>query len=283
MVTYECCANVSIENIYEAFKIGFSDYIIKNQISIEAFKKRFFEPDESELQKSFIAMDGDKPIGLILSGVKTFDGKDNVKSGILSISPRYRNSGVSDELFYLHKNVAIKNSFQQIFLEIVYQTDRAIRFHTKLGYKKKQEMLYYTNKDIGFLKNKEISHEISQITFTDFKSLKKKLENIHMNWQNDFEYMEKLKNNVQYFGIYKKSDIKAALAIGKSGKIYSIWVDKSHRNKNMATDLLAKAIDELKIKSLYVNFSSNIEIESFLKSLNFKKDDLCQYEKYLVL
>ena len=283
MVVYECCKNTSMKQIYEAFKIGFSDYIIKSEISLEDFEERFFGPEGNELEKSFIAMDGEKPVGLILSGIKKFDGKETIRCGTLCIDPKYRGGGVSDELFYLHKSVAIKNNCEQLFLEVISQNDRAMRFYTKLGYNKKYDLFYYKNREIDFLKEKEIAHRISEIDFIEFSSLKKKLENIHINWQNDFDYMEKLKNTVKYFAIYKKSDIKAALAIGKTGKIYSMWVDKAYRKRSMATDLLVNAIQDLKLNSLYISFPNNIEIEDFLNRLNFKKEDLSQYEMYLVL
>lgn len=41
MIQYKKCSELSIDLVYEAFKDGFSDYIIKMEVSKEEFIKRF--------------------------------------------------------------------------------------------------------------------------------------------------------------------------------------------------------------------------------------------------
>lgn len=41
MIQYKKCSEVSIDLVYKAFKDGFSDYIIKLEVSKEDFIKRF--------------------------------------------------------------------------------------------------------------------------------------------------------------------------------------------------------------------------------------------------
>ena len=43
MIQYKTCSEVNIDLVYEAFQDGFSDYIIKMEVSKEDFIKRFLE------------------------------------------------------------------------------------------------------------------------------------------------------------------------------------------------------------------------------------------------
>lgn len=43
MIQYKRCSEVSIDLVYEAFKNGFSDYIIKMEVSKEDFIKDFLD------------------------------------------------------------------------------------------------------------------------------------------------------------------------------------------------------------------------------------------------
>lgn len=95
MIRYEKCSNVDLRQVYEAFQLGFSDYIIKLQVSWERFCNHFFELEGNNLEYSYIAFDGDKPIGVILGGLKNFEGVRTLRCGALCVAPEYRGSGVS--------------------------------------------------------------------------------------------------------------------------------------------------------------------------------------------
>ena len=56
MVIYDYCNNVDFEKVYEAFKVGFSDYMIKTEISKNDFLDYFFGPEGNKLETSFIAL-----------------------------------------------------------------------------------------------------------------------------------------------------------------------------------------------------------------------------------
>ena len=46
MIQYKRCSEINIDLVYEAFRDGFSDYIIKMEVSKEDFIKRFLELKE---------------------------------------------------------------------------------------------------------------------------------------------------------------------------------------------------------------------------------------------
>lgn len=142
MIQYKRCSEVSIDLVYEAFKDGFSDYIIKMEVSIEDFIKRFFGPEGNSLKHSFLALDGNKSVGVILGGIKDYEKIKTMRCGTLAVHPNYRGIGVSQKLFELHKEEALQNECKQLFLEVIVGNDRAIHFYTKLGYEKVYDLSY---------------------------------------------------------------------------------------------------------------------------------------------
>lgn len=54
MIQYKRCSDVNIDLVYEAFKVGFSDYIIKMEVSKGDFIQRFLGPEGNLLEHSFL-------------------------------------------------------------------------------------------------------------------------------------------------------------------------------------------------------------------------------------
>lgn len=283
MITYDYCNNVEFEKVYNAFRIGFADYIIKIDISEEGFMERFFGPEGNQLEHSFIALDNGSPVGLILGGIKDYEGTKTIRCGALCIHPDYRGKKISRDLFKLHKRVALENQCKQMFLEVIVGNDRAIKFYNKLGYEKVYDIKYYSLREIDNIQ-KEVDKpiEIEKITFDTVLNLSQSLKDIHINWQNDFDYMRKLQELVHY-GVYKESKLIGAMTISTNGKILFIWVNPVQRQKGIARNLILNAVNDLNLKGLNISFPNNAKIEGFIKKINFQKDNISQYEMYLTI
>lgn len=128
MITYHNCSEVDISLAYRAFTVGFSDYIVKMDHSQDLFISRFFGAEGNQLEYSYIAMDEDKPIGLILGGLKRYEGVLTMRCGTLAVHPDYRGTGVSSKLFELHKANALACECKQLFLEVLWETTGQFNF-----------------------------------------------------------------------------------------------------------------------------------------------------------
>ncbi|MFJ8455780.1 GNAT family N-acetyltransferase [Bacillus paramycoides] len=282
MIQYKRCSEVSIDLVYEAFKDGFSDYIIKMDVSKEDFIKRFFRPEGNSLEHSFLALDDDKSVGVILGGIKIYESIKTMRCGTLAVHPNYRGVGISQKLFELHKEEAIQNECKQLFLEVIVGNDRAINFYNKLGYEKVYDLSYYSLNDFTIITNKDFKNiEIKQLKFQKFKVEIQKWLNFHINWQNDIDYIEKTNNT--YYSAYVDNDLKGTVCINEQGKISFIFVAKEYRNIGIATRLLQVAREELKLSSLSIGFPNNSLLEGYLKKCGFEKNSLAQYEMYHLL
>jgi len=283
MVTYKSCTEVEFEKVYEAFVIGFSDYMIKFDMSKEVFLNHFFGPEGNKLEYSFIALDDEKAVGLILGGIKEYEGIKTMRCGTLCVHPEYRGKGISNKLFELHKDIAIDNKCKQMFLEVIKGNDRAIKFYEKYGYDKIYDLKYYYTKDTEVIKRKrDNTIDIKEVDYEDIVDLSHMADNIHMNWQNDFDYIKALKNVIHY-GVYENSELIGAISISPGGKIFYIYTKDEYRNRGIAQSLITKAVNNLNLEELYISFPSDINIEGFLKHVKFEKDEISQYEMYLTL
>lgn len=282
MIQYKRCSEVNIDLVYEAFKDGFSDYIIKMEVSKEDFIKRFFGAEGNSLEHSFLSLDGDKPVGVILGGIKVYESIKTMRCGTLAIHLNYRGIGVSQKLFELHKEEAIQNECKQLFLEVIVGNDRAIRFYNKLGYEKVYDLSYYNLKDMTKIINKDCKGiEVKQLKFPTFKVEIQKWLHFHINWQNDMDYIEKTNNT--FHGAYVNNDLKGAICMNEQGKISFLFVDKDYRNRSIGSKLLQVARDELNLESLSIGFPNNNLLEGFLKKTGFEKNPLAQYEMYVLI
>lgn len=280
-ISYQRCSEVKDDFIYKAFQDGFSDYLIKFEFAKEDFIHRFFGPEGNEKEISFIAFYEGKPVGLILGGIKNYESIKTMRCGALAINPGFRGTGISQKLFEIHKEEAVKQGCKQLFLEVIVGNDRAINFYKSLGYEKIYDIVYYTNSDLAQLKNasRNVENEINEIDFSAFKKCIQRWT-YHINWQNDIDFLAKSSNNT-YYAAYQNSDLIGCLSINQNGNISFLMVDKQERGKGLGTLLLQTACNNLHLSKMSTGFPNNSLLEGFFKKQGFKKGQLAQYEMYL--
>lgn len=282
-VQYKRCSDVDMSTVFKAFTIGFSDYIIRLEMDEDFFTKRFFEAEGNSRETSFIAFSGYTPVGFIMGGIKDYEGIKTMRCGTLCIHPDFRGLGVSQELFKLHREEAIKKGCKQLFLEVILGNDRAINFYKKLGYEKIYKLKYFSLKDISKLERYNVNDaSIKEVGLEELKTLRSSLLDVHINWQNDIECIEKYLGQ-HIFIADIKDDIAGALCISNTGKINFLWIPMEYRNKSIATALIKNAVKNLNLSKISISFPSSASLEGYLKHMEFEKDSLEQYEMYLTL
>jgi ribosomal protein S18 acetylase RimI-like enzyme len=275
---YQKCSEVEDRFIYQAFQIGFSDYIIKMEMSFEDFMKRFFGPEGNSKEHSFIAFDQEEPVGVILGGMKNYETVKTMRCGTLAVHPDYRGKGISQRLFELHKEEAIHHCCKQLFLEVIVGNDRAIHFYQKRGYEKIYDIVYFSNEDLSQIKRTNTEIEVTRTEFQSFRRAAEKWT-YHINWQNDLDYLEKVDRNIYYHALVE-GKVAGCMAINPSGNISFLMVDPAQRGKGIGSQLLQTAIQELNLSRMSTGFPNNSLLEGFFKKQGFKKGTLTQYEMY---
>jgi len=282
IVVFKNCNDVDFEMVYQCFNEGFSDYIVKFDLPLEAFRKRFFGPEGNELKHSFIAIENNRPVGLVLGGIKDYQGIKTMRCGAFCIVPDYRGTGIADELFYLHKERAISEGCSQMMLENIIGNDRALNFYKKHGYEKIYELQYFQLSDLSKLKNFNNEYDIKPVEFSQLEDVRERMGDVYINWQNDFPYIEKSEGQHNY-GAFMDNKMVGILSINEYGRINLIWVDKKYRGQKIGSTLLSNAIEMLNLTKLGTSFPNNHTLYGFYKKLGFEKEKIAQYEMYMTL
>lgn len=282
---YIRCSEVNGSFIHQAFLYGYSDYAIPMNIPVGQFFERFFGQEGNTLENSFIAFDNDEPVGLVLGGVRTYDGYKNLRCGTLCVKPEYRGLGVSQELFRLFVDNGIMQQCERLSLEVLSDNNRAIRFYEKQGYKKYNKLFYFT-KALGEnrIKTNTINRKINikEVDLSVAAEVRKSILTTHINWQNEVKYFMK-DHTAHCFVAYIEKWIVGTLVITNSGKIYFIYIDEGERQKAIASSLLSHSINQLDLQKLKISMPDNIDIADFLIKIGFKKDLVEQYEMYKLI
>lgn len=286
MISYKSCQYISMQEIFQAFDRGFSDYIIDIKMDIKSFEERFFGPEGNSLEDSFISFDGKRPIGIILGGIRMFDGQKTMRCGTLCIDPEYRRKGMSLELFKLHTQRAVEENCGQLFLEVIKGNDRAVNFYKSRGYEVIYDLKYFSkNIEIENLETNNLEFKDLDFKDLDFEHLMKfreSLYDIHINWQSEPEYFSKTSYG-KIIGAFENNKLIGIIAQNLQGKVYFIWVFPKYRNKGIGRMLLYKISNEQNINKIQISTPNNNYLEGFLKKMGFVKEKIEQFEMYLPL
>lgn len=275
MINYKCCADVDKTLVFQAFCDGFSDYIIKFDTTESLFFERFFGAEGNTLEYSFIAMEEGRGVGLVLGGIREFDGLKTMRCGTMCVSPLYRKKGIATELLKLHKNKAIEENCKQLFLEVIVGNDKAINFYESNGYFKVYDIAYYSAEKFHCFENATTDF-IEEISIEELRDFRNTFSELHINWQNEIDYIAQTQAKI--FGFKENDKLVGAISIN-SGAIQFLQVQKGYRNRGIAKSLLKKCV-EMSIPKIRISFSNNSNLELYLRKMNFKKESITQYEMY---
>jgi len=283
-VHYARCSEVEVETVYKGFKAGFADYVINIEMPYETFTQRFFGPEGNSMDHSFIALNEDQPIGVVLGGIREMDDRQTMRCGAMCVVPDYRMRGVSVELFRLHQEDARNSGCRQMCLEVIASNTPAVKFYKRIGYRKIYDLLYYFTEDIDTLKqkNRGRNYSIDEITISDIRMIRAAINGLHINWQNEIDYFAQLQDQYTY-GIRSSGSIVAALCINKSGAFHFLNVNPNYRENGMATALLLHSVQQLGLQKIKTSTSNNAAYQLFLAHNGFTLDKITQYEMYLAL
>lgn len=281
------CKWVDIKEIVDIFNRGFSDYMIQHTWSIEAFEERFLGPEGNRLEHSFIAFLDGKAVGLMLGGIRQYDGMKTMRCGGMCMDPKHRGSGIAQALFERHKRYAIEMACGQLFLEVIKGNDRAVKFYQNCGYDAVYNILYYSQETkvlISKIAEAPIPQgvEFAKGNIENLKNFRKNLEDCHMNWQCEPESF-----NHQNGGSVMMANLQgkpvAIAGMNPSGKVYFLWVSPEHRRKGIGSNLVLKMAELLGVDRLNFSTPNSSSCVGFFRKLDCRRDSLEQFEMYLPL
>lgn len=276
------CSEVNDQQIFEAFREGFSDYIIKFNMDKPTFINRFFGAEGNDRKYSFIALKNNKLVGIVLGGIKTGECLKTLRCGGMAVVACERGTGVAKDLMQHHEQLAKELNCKQLFLEVLSNNDRAIKFYKKLNYEiiynltyRKLELTDSPFKDV----NVDIYNKIEDSSYNEILKLRK-VDLSHLPWQGQFTYFKE--SPAKYYCYKQNNKIIAGLVATKDRIIY-IWVHPNYRLQGIAKALLKKSATDLNSKTWRAFYANNSLLHTFCNKLNMKFEQFSQYEMYKLL
>ncbi len=282
---YENCTEITDDLIYEAFSGGFSDYMIQMKMDQEMMIKRFFGPEGNKKEYSFIAFDDEKPVGLILGGIRDLQGIPTMRCGTMCVLPEYRGTGVAKKLMELHIQCGKDRGCKQMFLEVIKGNDRAVSFYEFTGYDQVHHLEYYSaeksalrDRSLGSLDDQ--AYQLREANLEEVEAYRSSLTDIHFPWQWDVAYYKPFA--CTYHVIEHQGAIVGAMGSFK-GIVFMLHVDKNHRLHGLGASMIGALVKKEEGDSIRTAVSGNALFKGFLTRIGFAKDKLSQWEMYMTL
>lgn len=145
----------------EAYNRGFEGYFYNQTKDIDSFAKRFGLEDLSP-EYSVVAYHEGKPVGIVLSGIKTINGEIVAWNGGTGVAKELRGKGVGKQLMNATLEIYRENGVRYATLEAISRNEGAIQLYKGLGYELK--------KHLKFLQfNEVLSTEVFETQISSYK------------------------------------------------------------------------------------------------------------------
>lgn len=281
MITFKACSEVNDHEVFKVFKGGYSDYFFKFTMTEEVFVSRFLE-NEADRSLSYLAYDGETPVGLILGNIRMYHDIKTMRCGGFAVLPEYRDKGVGLALFEEHKKLARENGCKQLYLEVLKQNEKAKKFYDRVGYHAVHDYRLYKGKADDLKPSENVADfEVSEVDMEVVKEIRATMPDMHIYWQGEMFTIEHFAD-LKHFGFYRDGDLCGLISAKPSGMINFMWVKPDLRQQGLGRDMINYVLQQFEVKELVTVSSNNLLYEGFLRRLGFESD-VEQYEMMLVL
>lgn len=123
----------SLDEVLKAWNEGFKGYVADLHMDIDTFLERTVKEKLSP-RYSHVAFDDQKPIGILVSGIKERGGIKTSWNGGTGVHPDYRDEGVGHKLVEASLKLYEQENVELATLEAVSDNDPAIHLYEKHGY-----------------------------------------------------------------------------------------------------------------------------------------------------
>lgn len=173
-----------ITDTLTAMNEGFQDYAVDIQMTMESFIEMMSSKKLSP-EYSFLAFDGEKPVGIVLNSIQKVDGRKTSYNGGTAVHPDYRGQGVGRELVQASMDLFQEKGVEVSLLEAIADNEKAIRLYESYGYKVDDRL---STLRMMFAENEDAPYAVELISYMDWKELGVTAEPVP--WQNKISFVD---------------------------------------------------------------------------------------------
>ena len=133
MVTIKRLSQCTFEQGLKAWNEGFQGYFSDMTFTLDRYTKKLGAEGLSP-ELSVVAFDGEEPIGFILNGIRTINGKKVSWNGGTGVAPSYRGKGIAKMLMEASLDIYKEADVDIATLEAISENEKAIKLYEKCGY-----------------------------------------------------------------------------------------------------------------------------------------------------
>ena len=270
---YRTLTNTTTRCMYEAFSQAFSDYQVSVDMPLESFeimlKRNGFMPEVSAG-----AFDNGVLVGLVLNGVREWDGEKTIYDLGTGVIPAYRRKGITEKLLDLVKELCRENNIGVYQLEVIQTNEGAVALYQKQGFQVKRALNCYSleGKLAEPEENAELKLHRPQEIEAEQWDILKSFWNYPPSWQNGIDAVCAIPDTFGY--TLAESDgtlIGYGIVQKANGDIVQLAVDLQHRRKGVATEILLDLQKQSKKSGMTaINVDGRDEAANgFLKQMGF--------------
>ncbi|MFD1038242.1 GNAT family N-acetyltransferase [Virgibacillus byunsanensis] len=145
MISIKRLSECSLDDALAAWNLGFEDYFVDISFTLDVFLGRMAMEDLSP-NLSIVAFDGEKPIGIVKSGIREINGNKFAWNGGTAVAKDYRKRGVAKRLMHYLLAMYTEENVTSASLEAIKENKMAIALYKGFGYVEKDELANFSLK-----------------------------------------------------------------------------------------------------------------------------------------
>ncbi|MCY9662194.1 GNAT family N-acetyltransferase [Paenibacillus chondroitinus] len=126
-------SEMSAEDMVALWNKGFEGYYLNSSLDMSKFMARTVHEGLS-LEHSLVLFENEEPIGFVMNGFRTIEGKKVAWNGGTGIVPEYRGKGFGKHLMLRNLQLYQEQGVDTAMLEALVQNEAAIKLYQKVGY-----------------------------------------------------------------------------------------------------------------------------------------------------
>jgi len=275
--------NIPVEKLYQVFIDAFSNYSVKQEISLQQFSEmiitRSFNPESS--MGCFI---DNQLVGFILCGIRVYGTEKqgyDIATGVLK---EHQSKGIGKEMLAQLVDLLKVNSVNNFKLEVLESNEAAINLYKDFGFKFIRKLECYEAEKEQLVFPERLRYQFNN-NLSKFARLKTSNYQLYKpTWQNDLVTLGNFIDKHSYRAIERNGNIVCFGFINReNGRIPQIGVLPEWRNQGLEALLITKLASETKSEKVaFINVEAASYLSETLDNIGVSTTG-CQFEMELDL
>jgi GNAT superfamily N-acetyltransferase len=269
MLKFDSLASVPLEDLTTTLNEAFSDYFVPLQMTVDQLEAKL-KVEDVDLGRSMGAFEREKPVGLLLHGVRQIDGMTNYYNAATGVIPSRRGRGVTGKMYAYFRQHLVTEARYKLSLEVITTNTAGIRAYEKEGLAIARTLkCYHQNMAVHASDTAIEVREIDAPDWLQFASF----WDVQPTWQNAISSVENTRD-ASILGAYLENELVGyAILDGSRNTVMQLAVDKRRRRMGAGSALLRalqqKAKDELQLfnvddKAVALDFLASNDFFEFI-------------------